>query len=148
MKISTPAITLYWRNDTHTAFVTWPYSSQNQFAPGLVRPGLFDKYYCLFFFFKLLIPYFDSLDKWHTSAFNASIYLKSMLFSCSVKPSGLYYHPWTWEVAAPSPNFANLFPNFYDSHCHMIHANNILDVNCWTTVWVTLPSQKYCPAAK
>ena len=53
--------------------ITWPCSSQNQFVPELVRRMACSVrlvlYIILLFFFKL------SIDKWHTSAFNALIYV-------------------------------------------------------------------------
>ena len=39
----------------------------------LVRPDMFVIYYCLFIFFKGLISFIGSLDKCHTSVFNALI---------------------------------------------------------------------------
>ena len=69
-KIDTLAIAFYWRNDIHNL------CHLTVFIPKSVRPR-----YCsslvvtlpLFIVFKFLIPYIGSLDKCHTSAFNALI---------------------------------------------------------------------------
>ena len=48
----------------------------------LVRPDLFVRYYCLFIqVFKELISYIFSLDKCHTSVFNALIILKILMIN-------------------------------------------------------------------
>ena len=67
-------------------FVTLLYSFRNQFVSELVRPLaclsrlvvillllFIYLFYLFFFFFKLSIPYIGSIDKCHTSAFNALI---------------------------------------------------------------------------
>ena len=62
---------------THTTFVTWRCSSRNQFDPKLIRSfGLFIQAcssYIVGLFFKSSVHYTGSLDKCHTSAFNALI---------------------------------------------------------------------------
>ena len=72
-KISIPAIEFYWRNYTHN-ICHRPCSSLNLFVPELVRLLACSSYnYYLFIYFTLFIPYIDSLDKCHSSAFNSLI---------------------------------------------------------------------------
>ena len=79
MKISINAVSFYWSSDTPT-FVTWRSSSQNQFVPKIVSPlpcssELVHLKLLFVYFFKEAISFIGSLDKCHTSVFNALILL-------------------------------------------------------------------------
>ena len=77
----------------------------------LVRPDLFVIYYCLFIFVKELVSFIGSLDKCHTSVFNALIYIanpfivsKCLTLSCTdqvLRRFDLFYlthfRPLVWE---------------------------------------------------
>ena len=69
----------------HQAFVTRQSSSPNQFVPEVVSPllsssGLVHHILLFVYLFKELISFIGSLDKCHTSVFNALIkYLKEKL---------------------------------------------------------------------
>ena len=67
LKISIPAISFYWRNDTPT-FVTWQSSSPNQFDPEIFSPlscssRLVHNKWLFDYFFKELISFIGSLEK-------------------------------------------------------------------------------------
>ena len=101
--MSITAISFYWRNDT-LSFVTWrsrlatapdtptgisntrspvhwrSSSPQNKFVPEIVSPlpcspALVCHTLLIVYFFKELISFIGSLDKCHTSVFNALIFL-------------------------------------------------------------------------
>ena len=102
IEMSITAISFYWRNDT-PSFVTWRsrlatapgtptctviHGGQftggvhppNQFVPGNVSPlpcspALVRHTLLFFYFFKELISFIGSLDKCHTSVFNALIFI-------------------------------------------------------------------------
>ena len=71
--------------------VTWLSSSQNQFVPEIVSPlpfssGLVRHTLLYIYFFKELISVIASLDKCHTSVFNALILRKTILEKIMFKP--------------------------------------------------------------
>ena len=77
LKISIPAILFYWRIDIQT-FGTSRSSSPSQFVPEIISrlpssPGLVCHELLFVYFFKELISFIGSLDKCHTSVFNALI---------------------------------------------------------------------------
>ena len=79
LKISITAISFYWRNDTPTFCHLTECTSPNQFVPEIVSPflcssGLVRHTLLYVYFFKQLISFIGSLDKCHTSVFNAGIF--------------------------------------------------------------------------